>query len=249
MSEERMIRRDNLKLLLKERGWIKADLAREFQFSDTYASKLVEGKGSFGEKVARKIERLAGKPHGWLDTVHLGGTYETTHLADDAAPESNVVPLTAREPSPAHQGAPLDHVVPMSDGHGKKTQRAPVVAWAALEESVSKPNREWPTEALTPFIAIEAVKRPSEFTKISRVLESPFPHIEPGDHIAVDPVCKPWDGCMVVIKTSGGRVMLRRYRSLVPKGFEAICPGENPLDARHGITLVGVVVSLTKSHI
>lgn len=244
-----MIRRDNLKLLMKERGWIKADLARVFQFSDTYASKLVEGKGSFGEKAARKIERVAGKPHGWLDAVHLGGTYEATHLADAYAPPGNVVPLVARDAAPAHQGAPSDHVVHASDGHGKKTQRAPVVAWAALEESVSKPNREWPTEALTPFIAIDAVKRPSEFTKLSRVLESPFPHIEAGDHIAVDPACEPWDGCMVVIKTSGGRVMLRRYRSLVPEGFEAICPGEHPLDARHGIKLVGVVVSLIKSQI
>lgn len=250
MSEERMIRRDNLKLLMKERGWKKADLARELQFTDVYASRLVEGKVSFGEKAARKIERFTGKPHGWLDAVHLGGTYESDPLLDAPLSTGDEPPISVKQPIPVYRGVAAGQVDVVSDAHGKKPQRAPVVAWAALEKSVLTPNREWPDEAMTSFIAIEAVEQASDFTKLARVLDSPFPHIEVGDHVAIDPQQPPWDGCMVVIRTTGGRVMLRRYRALAASGFEAVCPNEMPLDSvRHGIALVGVVVSLIKSQI
>ncbi len=35
--------------------------------SPSYLGQLVRGVGSFGERIARQIERQCGKPHGWLD--------------------------------------------------------------------------------------------------------------------------------------------------------------------------------------
>jgi hypothetical protein len=123
--------------------------------------------------------------------------------------------------------------------------RAPVVAWALLENVLMKTNREWPEEAFVSFTAI--TDKVSSHVKAVTVLESPLPTIAPGDRIAVDPQCAPWDDCVVVVRTPTGRPMLRRYRGLAVLGWEAVCPNEPPLDhERHALILLGVVVGLNK---
>ena len=122
---------------------------------------------------------------------------------------------------------------------------APNVEWADLEVVLMKLNREWPTEARVSFLAVsESV---SDYVKALVVTESRIPTISPGDRIAVDPKATPWDDCVVLVRLKSGRTDLFRYRALAGDGWEALVPGEHPLDSeRHGLTLLGVVVGLNK---
>lgn len=61
------IRRQRLRLLIRQYGTQKA-LAEACGFeSDNYISQLLKPTKPFGEKAARKIETGAGKPEKWLD--------------------------------------------------------------------------------------------------------------------------------------------------------------------------------------
>lgn len=122
---------------------------------------------------------------------------------------------------------------------------APAIEWADLEVGLMKMNREWPAEARVSFTAV--THSVSDFVKSLTVPESRIPTIAPGDCIAVDSKAAPWDDCVVLVKLRGGRTELFRYRALAGEGWEAVVPGEHPLDSeRHGLTLLGVVVGLNK---
>lgn len=73
MSDERMIRIDNLRLFMSQKTWTPADLARELGVSDSYISALLNGKKPFGERTARKMEAALGMHSKWLDEPRLIG--------------------------------------------------------------------------------------------------------------------------------------------------------------------------------
>lgn len=122
---------------------------------------------------------------------------------------------------------------------------APAIEWADLEVVLMKLNREWPTEARVSFLAVS--DHVSEYVKAMVVSESRIPTIAPGDRIAVDPMAQPWDDCVVLVRLKSGRTELFRYRALANDGWEAVAPGDHPLDSeRHALKLIGVVVGLNK---
>ncbi|XVJ68202.1 MAG: hypothetical protein HEQ39_09575 [Rhizobacter sp.] len=68
MSDDAMIRRANLKRLMKARGWNYATLAELTGKGYSYWPELLKNeKKSFGEKVARSIEQALELPRLWLD--------------------------------------------------------------------------------------------------------------------------------------------------------------------------------------
>lgn len=71
MSDERMIRIDNLRLFMSQKKWAPADLARELGVSDSYISALLNAKKPFGERTARKMESRLGMHSKWLDEPRL----------------------------------------------------------------------------------------------------------------------------------------------------------------------------------
>jgi hypothetical protein len=242
MSDERMIRIENLKLLKKQTGWTNEHIGQLMGVSGAYVGKLINKKTAFTEKTARHIEEVAGKPRMWMDAVHSDGKY-SEYDKDDLSMGAHA--LTTGTETPLFAGEPQSHVVMKSVLSATNIPRAPVVEWAALEETVLKQKREWPAEAYRAFTPV--VDEVSDYVKIAKVVESPLPSIQPGDMVAVDPKATPWDDCVVVIRLTSGRLVLRRYRQLATGGFEAICPNEPPLDsARHGVTVLGVVVGLNK---
>lgn len=103
-----MIRRDNLRLLMKQNRWSKADLAREIDKTDAYVAKLLRPGESFGEKTARAIEQRAGKQRGWLDQVHLDGDYTDETLVGDAD-----VPKVSEGTASYHTGYGSDSLIPV----------------------------------------------------------------------------------------------------------------------------------------
>lgn len=242
MSDERMIRIENLKLLKKQTGWTNAHIGQLMGVSGAYVGKLLNKKTAFTEKTARHIEEVAGKPRMWMDIVHSDGKY-TNSDGDDLSVGAHV--LRTGTATPLFAGEPQNHVVIESVLSATNIPRAPVVDWAALEQTVLKKKWEWPAEAYRTFTPI--IDEVSDYVKIAKVIESPLPSIQPGDMVAVDPKAEPWDDCVVVLRLASARLVLRRYRTLSAGGFEAICPNEPPLDSgRHGISLVGVVVGLNK---
>lgn len=131
---------------------------------------------------------------------------------------------------------------------GTSVISAPVVAWADLEVALMKPNREWPAEAF--FTSVAIATQVSNQIKFATVGDSRLPNISPGDMVAIDPQAEPHDGCVVLAKLPNGRPTLYRYRPLANGAWEAFAPNEPPLEStRHGLTLLGCVVSLIKGTI
>lgn len=122
---------------------------------------------------------------------------------------------------------------------------APVVLWANMEAALTQPN-----DVFSADIHISAWARgtgASAFTKFTRAIQSKVPSISDGDLVAIDPKVEPHDGAAVLIKASSGWICIYRYRALASTGWEAIAPNEHPLESeRHGLTLLGVVISVTK---
>lgn len=69
--ENRIIRLENLKLLIAEAGSAAA-LAAKVDTSAAYISQCLSAKvtANVGTKLARKIELAYGKPSGWMDVYH-----------------------------------------------------------------------------------------------------------------------------------------------------------------------------------
>jgi hypothetical protein len=242
MSDERMIRIENLKLLKHQNGWTNEHIAQLMGVSGAYIGKLINKKTAFTEKTARHIEEVSGKPRMWMDIVHTDGKYSHS---DEGDLSLGAHVLRTGNPAPLFAGEHENHVVLGGVLSATTAPRAPVVEWAALEKDVLKHKREWPAEAYKSFTPV--IDEVSEYVKMATVIESPLSTIQPGDMVAIDPMAKPWDDCVIVLKIASGRLVLRRYRALSAGGYEAICPNEPPLDStRHGITIFGVVVGLNK---
>lgn len=237
-----MIRIENLKLLKRQTGWTNDHIGQLMGVSGAYVGKLINKKTAFTEKTARRIEEVAGKPRMWMDIVHSDGKYSHS---DDGDLSMGAQVLRSGNAAPLFVGEPQHHVVIESLLSATNLPRAPVVDWAALEDAVQKQKREWPHQAQQAFTPV--IEEVSDYVKLATVVDSPLPSIQPGDMIALDPKATPWEDCVVVIRLSSARLVIRRYRTLAAGGFEAICPNEPPLDStRHGIRLIGVVVGLNK---
>lgn len=249
MSDERMIRAENLSKLLKDEGWSYTHFGGLMKVSGAYIGKLANCKTPFTEKTARRIEEVACKPPYWLDQIHewssddaraqhaSGRSFRTDTQANAIAAEAQGIYHAP------HKQGDVTFTSPSSSANMLIT--APVVAWADLEVGLMKSNREWPDTGHEKFIAI--TDGVSDRVKCLVVVESKIPTISPGDHIAVDSHAPLVEDCVVVIKLVGGRMELRRYRALADGTWEAIAPNEPPLDQkRHGLTLIGRVVALNK---
>jgi len=70
------MRRDRLKLLLKDVFKTQVALANAINVPDNYVSRMKSGLKGIGEDTARKIEAAANKPRGWLDGEEARGVAE-----------------------------------------------------------------------------------------------------------------------------------------------------------------------------
>lgn len=69
MSDLRLIRKANLRILMRRRGLTLKDLASALGNYQSYWSEMLslDSKKSFGEKAARRIESKLGLSDGWMD--------------------------------------------------------------------------------------------------------------------------------------------------------------------------------------
>lgn len=241
-----MIRIDNFRLLMKQTGKSKADIARHMKVSDTYVSKLLTGKpGTFGEKAARRIEEVFKKPRFWLDVIHPDGEYGETSVEQEGAgvvlygtfPSSGVTTGDNRF-SGLHAEEARDTRFPM----------APVLQWGNLGAELLRANREWPEEELKAVPTAKAVSDKVKWVPVPD--DSLAPKVLQGDLIAIDPEGQPQRGEVALFQTTDGEFLLRRFQPLVGEGFEAIDGQGRALDsARHGLRCVGSFVGLFRDSI
>jgi hypothetical protein len=235
MSDERMIRVDNLKLLMKTASMNKADVARLMIVSDAYVRKLLSGRpGTFGEKAARKVEEAFKKTRFWLDVPHAGGEYT------DPSDQLSGHPTTVGEGLPSylvHSGGESVTSFPM----------APVLEWSKLGEDLYRANNECPASELRAVPTTKAVSPRIKWIPV--VDDSLAPKILPGDLVAIDPDSPAVRDQVALFKTGDGAFLLRRYRPLANGGFEATDGVGDKLDSeRYGLTVVGAFCGLFRDH-
>lgn len=243
MSDERMIRAENLRFLMKQLSLNKAEVARVLGTSDTYVNKLLSGKpGTFGEKAARKVEEKFRKTRFWLDSPQTtqangdDGTQEKTEFPNEYSSSQPTTPLVLGECSPLTLSSFADQRV-------TRFPLAPVLQWARLGEDLYRANSEWPTGDLK---AVPTTRQCSDKIKWVPVIDDALsPKIIPGDLIAIDPHGKPQSEQVALFLTADGQYLFRRYQPLANGNFEAIDSQGRALDSdRHGLTCVGSFAGL-----
>lgn len=218
-----MIRRDNLKLLLKQNNWTNADLARVLKKSDAYVAKLLRPGESFGEKTARNIEHEAKKPRGWLDQVHLAGDYSEGHA--EQAPK-------------AMEGMPPYLVAPVSDS------LIPVITWEKLYmlgldnnsrelEDCERAPSEGAVGSADKWVVMPDDSMAGVFPRNAKLKVS--------TDLATVP---PLPGRYVLVQDKSTAYCIRRYKAISANHFlaEPQNPGYATLDSqRDGLRVIAVV--------
>lgn len=246
MSDERMIRADNLRLLMKQHNLTKAELARQLETSDTYVQKLLSGKpGTFGEKAARRVEESFKKPRFWMDMVHAGGEYSHASLEEQRIEPDAERGLMLRVTEDAGASRSYDAAV---NAGAISFPTAPVIEWARLGVDLFKANAEWPASDRK---AVPTQRSVSDQVKWIPVHDDALaPKILPGDLVAIDPCGEPQRDEVALFRTPDGSFLLRRYQPLAVGGFEAVDAQGRVLDSvRHGLTVVGSLVGMFREKV
>lgn len=89
------IRKANLVALIGQQR--KSACADRWNISAAHLSQILSDKTpkNLGDDVARRIEKLQGLPHGWLDTIQPGATSGRSDLVESAPPKSSADILRA----------------------------------------------------------------------------------------------------------------------------------------------------------
>jgi len=77
--DSKQTRLANLRQLIKREGAV-SQLALRLQISPIYIYRVLDGKFTIGDSMARKIEDAYGFPAGWMDVHHDGGEPEPRAL-------------------------------------------------------------------------------------------------------------------------------------------------------------------------
>jgi len=100
MKSNSEIRVENLRLLIEEKGsrtkFIDSPLARDLKIEYGYVGQLVNGSRGIGNAVARKLEKIGGKPENWIDQVHAG--IDSTVAVIHSSNASSIDNLAAKVP-------------------------------------------------------------------------------------------------------------------------------------------------------
>jgi phage repressor protein C with HTH and peptisase S24 domain len=105
---EKLIRVERLKVLMRQRGWSKSELARQLGVQPSYVSSLL-GAGPFAEKAARTIEEKLHLGRFWLDERADGSSPKSKRGSANfdqtsAGTTARSLPVPAPEPQPEYAG-------------------------------------------------------------------------------------------------------------------------------------------------
>lgn len=244
MSEDTLIRYENLDALVKALQWGPSDLAQATKRSKSQCGDMLKRRKSFGEKLARDMEHQLGLPRGWFDQIHDAAEVATasSNMASAGSPGAPA----AKESSPVYGATIQPNDVSLLSGNLWVT--APVVAWADLGEELFQANDTWHGDELVSAAITQPVAG-RRYKGVRAIDDSLSPRIMPGDVVIIDPdALKPRRNQIVLLRTVEGSFLLRRFVPLAAGGFEATDALGRTLDSeRHGLTLVGTAIGLAPS--
>lgn len=253
MSDDRMIRHDNLLLLLKMRGWEITDLQTAIGCSYTHAYRLVHNKTTFGEKAARNYEEKLKLVRGWFDRVHMEGEYsqESIRSAMPADSPEMLVAEESRTPYPHTYGVvgttpPKLGLFTSFNDPVKTMLRSPVIKWEQLGKDLTLNNALLAAEVWLPV--------PPSASDVCKwvTVEQDHPRlgVKRGHHIAVEPLTTGRaldEGELYLFQNVAGQFFLGELRHLAGGNYEALPDSGPPLEAvRHGIRAVALHVGTWK---
>jgi hypothetical protein len=246
MSEDALIRYDNLEAFVKARNWGPTDLAVATGRKKNQCSDMLRRKKPFGEKIARDFEHRLGLPRGWFDQIHEQDDQHIATAAYRIAKEISAA-LTPLRVEEQHFGqVPHAAVVTRPESPDISWLRAPVVAWARLGDDLLRANDEWPAGEM---VRCAATQPPAghRYKAVEVPDEALGPRIARGDVVIIDPDQRtPKRNQVVLVQALDGTFMLRRYMPVREPGmFELIDASGRSLDAaRYGLSIAGTAIAL-----
>lgn len=247
MSDERMIRAENLKLLKKRLVKNNKEFGELMGWTGAYVGKLCERKTPFTEKTARQIEEKNELPKGWLDEVHMGSEEArratsakgSSRGADAALPGSLRTDAGIKGSYPrTDPSTPVGLTLHEPSAQDKNPRLAPVIEWASLGVGLYKEDRE--LGAAAHIVAPENSPPDTKWYVVDA--DMPRFRIKRGNKVAIARIesadnCA--DGDLNLFVTASGAYFLGEFRRLLV-GYEAIPDTGLPLDSeRHGVKVVG----------
>lgn len=253
MSEDALIRYENLEALCVAKKWGPSELAAKIDRSVSQASDMLRRKKAFGEKLARHIEHELGLPRNWLDVPHDSAEVleASSSLKSDArnklylaATEVDSALHEVRENAADWVSSPR---VPQNEALSATTAgRAPVVEWARLGEDLYKSNQQFRDDELRFYTG--NVRDPNTCKFVQAPDDSLSPKVIRGDFILFDVADKrPGRDRIALFKGPDGGYLIRRYRPLADGDFEAYDEAGRALEGRrHALTIEGTFVTLQR---
>ena len=197
-----LVRLNNLKVLMRDRGWSQSDLGKHVGRSRTQVNNWLQGERSIGERIARSIEEKLGLPRYSLDD-RPGQTAHTRAIFTTAPGKA---PLKVGE-SPQRWSVTTAHKV------------FPVVSWEAATRTMSAvPNER--SAALPTLTSYTLAANDRSVFLIVRD-DAMAPTFNVGDHILVDPEAPVRAGDAALMELPTGELLLRSYRPRTTATFEA----------------------------
>lgn len=195
------IRRQNLIWLIEQdyQG-VDANLARALGIQASQISRIFSSNSAhrrnIGRNLAQKIERITGKPDGWMDLVHEFVDYEAGTQRTRHAPAEKRPPLLPR--SNVATVPPIKRVVPL-------------IGW---NEAGRWPEIKDGQQALEKYLCpVEC----SEHTYVLRVTGiSMEPRFRDGELIFIDPAVPPEHGKFVIVRLEADQEPV--FRQLIIEG-------------------------------
>lgn len=251
MSEDALIRLENLRAYCAARSWGPADLAANTGRSISQCSDMLRARKSFGEKIARDFEQRLSLPRNWFDQPHDPPEIEALNLrtGESAAPyigqpaEQNAIRHTRDAGIEAGQ---LSNAAPLSAIYAVT---APVVTWAQLGVVLLTPNAEMAADEWRPHVPVRPVSQSIKFVRVPDGRLSPA--LLQGDLVLLDPMnTAPARDQVALFRASDGAHLLMRYRPLPGGDFEAYDAHNIVLQgSRHGLSVAAVLIALQRDQV
>lgn len=246
MADEALIRRTRLRSLKLTPTQLAAKLGKQ----PSYYSDLMnlDGKKSFGEKTARKIEEGLELPPRWLDDASAPDGDQLIEWSDDDALDRHRVKLSRIARSLPVKGVPLDQPVSHSPPRFEATIRVPLLAVEAsmgpgadlqgedVMVGTLSLNPEWISSTLRPA-------RADALRFIHGYGDSMAPTFNSGDVLLVDSEAKDVKTDGVYVLRAHERLFIKRVRQRLDGVYEISSdnPAHKTVDVLNGESPVDVV--------
>jgi len=242
MSEDALIRYENLEAYCRARKWGPSELASHTGRSVSQCSDMLRRKKTFGEKIARSFEEALGLPRYWLDSPHdpLDPVLSPDTCSDKASVYSDY-PEKVDVYHPHVSGENL----PVYDNQAAITMDlAPVISTGNVEAVISMPNSSSDFIERRGFITKQKISDNCKFVIVND--DAMANRLIKGDLVLIDPNKTPSLGKTALFTFPNGDYFIR-YFEPTSDGFVARDESGRTWDAKqYGLKVLGTYVLMQR---